>query len=883
MVYVGITHFTTGFLPMCVLLVPGVFCVLNVTGTILSRSFVSSFQCQVCDELCELETWVDEPLTMTSKTRTLFFIHGWPDGPRVWDKQVHEFKRRGYKCVRVVLPRFGAQDLPENHPLCDFPVVIEMLRRALLQHASAAQPATVVAHDWGSTYAYRLQFQHPYLVERLVVCDVGAHVRWDWQSWRKVLGYQVGITAAYLLGDRWGFDTQKQALSLGASQRVMPDAGYSWRINYPYAFFHIRLLCWWFSRSGDGFPEVGAGSSTTMHIPSCPTLYMYGAQKGNPPTHFHSQAWLDNLSLAGVEPCSLPCGHWITLREPEACNVRMSAFLSSQYCDRCRITSSDADTTTMEKPADNNSKEWFGATLRCFFHLGLSAALVIAAVLNGVTPVSSSAAAAALVAVGGGIVSALLLSKRDPGIPALPLVPGSKNDMGPCAHRWKRTWAEKFGGTFGVWQKGRLQVIAGESSLMRRVLHRGNSERSSRFQECLERTLTGGVPNLFTLPENNEWKRRRKAMSKFFAAKNLRKFEKEIRGKVATCSNIIAAAEGPVDVDDLMIRLTLDVIGIVVMDLDINALGSTQASPGGIDMNGADVRQIISELINMTLLRMYEPPQTPPRQYELLWSFVRNAVTSFLRTHSYPGEKSEAETRGLYLVQCFPQVEQALREGKLLDDAELNDVSSDIIIFLVAGHETTGHTLAWTLWHVATLGDNSPTKQAINTAISKGLESQQSVELFDRILLESMRLKPASANGTGRILTRGIRVCREDGLRIFLPPKTAVNCPFYTAHMSTETWGSDAAEFKPARWRSRNMKDEENAFNFLAFSSGPRSCVGRNLALFELRLALPLLLRKFHFSPASTSSHAGPREVCGINLHADGGLWLCAQDRTGQQ
>lgn len=48
---------------------------------------------------------------------------------------------------------------------------------------------------------------------------------------------------------------------------------------------------------------------------------------------------------------------------------------------------------------------------------------------------------------------------------------------------------------------------------------------------------------------------------------------------------------------------------------------------------------------------------------------------------------------------------------------------------------------------------------------------------------------------------------------------------------SESIWGKDALEFKPSRWINR--KTLPTPFEFPAFHSGPRACLGRSMAEIE--------------------------------------------------
>lgn len=138
-----------------------------------------------------------------------------------------------------------------------------------------------------------------------------------------------------------------------------------------------------------------------------------------------------------------------------------------------------------------------------------------------------------------------------------------------------------------------------------------------------------------------------------------------------------------------------------------------------------------------------------------------------------------------------------------------------------------------------------------------------------------MRLKPASANGTGRVLQRDIWVAPHGCPALKLAKGQAVNCAFFTAHTAETTWGADAGDFRPERWLERRgnttaahtagsaAAHHERQGHFMPFSSGPRNCAGRNLAMLEIKLALAHLLRKWQFVPDPRSP---VEERCGINL-----------------
>lgn len=95
---------------------------------------------------------------------------------------------------------------------------------------------------------------------------------------------------------------------------------------------------------------------------------------------------------------------------------------------------------------------------------------------------------------------------------------------------------------------------------------------------------------------------------------------------------------------------------------------------------------------------------------------------------------------------------------------------------------------------------------------------------------------------------------------VVLPKGTVVNlCP---AVMNTHplVWGEDAAEFNPSRWESPTTVSG-GAYAFESFHHGPRVCLGKQLAMMEMKVILVELVSRFHMTaadPAKVIAFASP-------------------------
>lgn len=105
---------------------------------------------------------------------------------------------------------------------------------------------------------------------------------------------------------------------------------------------------------------------------------------------------------------------------------------------------------------------------------------------------------------------------------------------------------------------------------------------------------------------------------------------------------------------------------------------------------------------------------------------------------------------------------------------------------------------------------------------------------------ESLRVMPASSMGLPRVVPQGGRVIAGQ----FVEEGVTVSVPTYTLLHDPDAF-ENPDEYDPERWM-RGDKDKM-AKCHLPFSTGPRACIGRNIAYFEQLLVISSLVRLFDF------------------------------------
>jgi cytochrome P450 len=190
-------------------------------------------------------------------------------------------------------------------------------------------------------------------------------------------------------------------------------------------------------------------------------------------------------------------------------------------------------------------------------------------------------------------------------------------------------------------------------------------------------------------------------------------------------------------------------------------------------------------------------------------------------------------------------------EAMLLARDEDGNAFSDEVIYgnmmtmLLAGEDTTAHTLAWAVHLLCDRPDvMARMRREVDEALGEhftphDFESAQRFPYLDAVANETMRLKPVAP-------FMGLEA-NEDMVvgDIQVPKGTWLDVLTRLPTLSPDNF-SDPESFKPERWLNELPPDAAHKPNVsLPFGSGPRICPGRTLALLEMRVVLATLVRSF--------------------------------------
>ncbi|KAK5058837.1 hypothetical protein LTR84_011101 [Exophiala bonariae] len=111
---------------------------------------------------------------------------------------------------------------------------------------------------------------------------------------------------------------------------------------------------------------------------------------------------------------------------------------------------------------------------------------------------------------------------------------------------------------------------------------------------------------------------------------------------------------------------------------------------------------------------------------------------------------------------------------------------------------------------------------------------------------EGLRMHPATGLPLARVVPNGgATICGRH-----FPEGTVVGVNTWVAHQNKSVFGQDADVFRPERWLESPEKASAMERYFMAFGSGSRTCIGKNISLLEISKMLPEMVRRFDFELA---------------------------------
>ena len=218
--------------------------------------------------------------------------------------------------------------------------------------------------------------------------------------------------------------------------------------------------------------------------------------------------------------------------------------------------------------------------------------------------------------------------------------------------------------------------------------------------------------------------------------------------------------------------------------------------------------------------------------------------------------------------------------GSVSDDRYLRDI---VISFLLAGRDTVASALTSFFWLLSQHPEVvSAIREEADRIIGKteeelaSFEQMRTMPYLQAAVYESMRLFPpiqfdSKFSQQDDVLPDGVFV--RKGTRVTYHP--------YAMGRMEKAWGEDCLEFKPERWLKNGEFVSENPFKYPVFQAGPRVCLGKEMAVVQMKSVALALIRRFDVEDAVPKQTQ--RFAPGLTATVRGGFQVRVHERSSWQ
>ncbi|OHE90227.1 cytochrome P450, partial [Colletotrichum orchidophilum] len=211
------------------------------------------------------------------------------------------------------------------------------------------------------------------------------------------------------------------------------------------------------------------------------------------------------------------------------------------------------------------------------------------------------------------------------------------------------------------------------------------------------------------------------------------------------------------------------------------------------------------------------------------------------------------------------------------------EASSEILMQILAGSDTTATAIRATLLHLITnprvlatlraeIERFQPSWPVVNEAEARKMPYLQAV------IKEGLRIFPPVVGQMSKEVPEGGDTFKG----VYLPEGTRVGYGAWGIFRRSDVWGQDADDFRPDRWLTADagsLRSMETTLE-LVFGHGKWRCLGRNVAMMELQKIFVELLRRYDLVLCDPTR---PWRSLNYGIFLQSQFWVRAYKLRGEQ
>jgi cytochrome P450 len=407
-------------------------------------------------------------------------------------------------------------------------------------------------------------------------------------------------------------------------------------------------------------------------------------------------------------------------------------------------------------------------------------------------------------------------------------------------HNQLEDWADEYGKVYKlILGPSKLTVITDPSINQEILKERPHKfRRMTKMDEVMREIGVHGVFNA----EGEEWKAHRRIVNKGLDVKHQQQFYPEMLISIERLYakwNQLAEKNESFEIQQDLLRFTVDVTTSLAFGYKMNTL---EEKGGVIQDHLEKIFPMIFKRINAPIPFWRYYKTKTDKVFDNALVEINKLVDEFIaKGKQRLIEQPELREKPANFLESL--LVAAEDEESLTDE----DVRGNLLTMLMAGEDTTAHTLAWAIYILAQHPEfQEKLFNEAETVLGNGnwlerYDEHSSLVYAEAVAYETMRLKPVAP----LLMNEPVEDVEIDG---YLFKKGArLLSEFRYAGMEEDNF-SNAKEFKPERWiehKTGKCPMGHDTKAFIPFGSGPRFCPGKNLAMLEIKLVLSMLMKNF--------------------------------------
>jgi cytochrome P450 len=329
-----------------------------------------------------------------------------------------------------------------------------------------------------------------------------------------------------------------------------------------------------------------------------------------------------------------------------------------------------------------------------------------------------------------------------------------------------------------------------------------------------------------------DWRRQKALIQPIFTRARVDGYVPPILDELDHLKHELRSNDSTVDLGAVMMRFTLKVVCRVLFGADLTAEQEDRVMRRFAALNGAVIQRANIPMPFGLPLPMGGKLRTSQAE---LFALCDDVIA----------QRRASDVTGDDLASLLV----AARDGD--DQLSDDEVREQILIFLLAGHETTSMSLTFA-FHL--LGRHPDIQQRVRDEVKDvlGDGAPTASQLISdlpytmAVLKETMRMYPA-APITGRRAMEDTTIGGYD-----IPAGSDVVLSVWSIHRRPDLWPAPD-RFDPERFLG---EAKIGRYDWLPFGAGPRACIGQHFSMLESVATIAGLVRDFEFSaPPGSADH----------------------------